>query len=101
MIDVTDAGCRRLGFATAFSLTRPTPAGSPVLPETQTHYGKGDTLRVVELFATIGPRCCNPVGLRDALLRWHGMTHTVIRSAGLSDPGAQPWAPKPRPPSRN
>ncbi|GAB7549081.1 Tn3 family transposase post-transcriptional regulator TnpC [Cupriavidus sp. 8B] len=69
------------------------------MSETQTPYGKVDAealqalrdrfdttaiLRVVDQLDAIRPRCCDPAGLRDDLLRLHGMAHTVINGAALS-----------------
>ncbi|MFP4896709.1 Tn3 family transposase post-transcriptional regulator TnpC [Paraburkholderia sp. EG304] len=41
--------------------------------------------QAVDLFDTIRARC-EPDGLRDDLLRLHGMAHTVINGAGLAVP---------------
>lgn len=69
------------------------------MPDTDTPYGKVDTdamltlqqsfdttviLRLVDQIDTIRARCCDPAGLRDDLLRLHGMAHTVINGAALS-----------------
>ncbi|MFM0515090.1 Tn3 family transposase post-transcriptional regulator TnpC [Paraburkholderia sp. RL17-373-BIF-A] len=68
------------------------------MPDTETPYGavdadalqslqqRYDTLAIqqaVDLFDTIRVRC-GPDGLRDDLLRLHGMAHTVINGASLS-----------------
>lgn len=69
------------------------------MPETQTPYGKVDTaalqalreafdttaiLRLVEQLDAIRARYGDPNGLRDDLLRLHGMAHTVINGARLT-----------------
>lgn len=69
------------------------------MPETQTPYGNVDTeglqslqesfdtlaiLRIADQLDVIRSRCCDPAGLRDDVLRLHGMAHTVINGAGLS-----------------
>ncbi|CAN7779225.1 Tn3 family transposase post-transcriptional regulator TnpC [Cupriavidus necator] len=69
------------------------------MPDTDTPYGKVDTealqalrdmfdtttiLRVVDQLDAIRSRCSDPAGLRDDLLRLHGMAHTVINGAALS-----------------
>ncbi|HDR9038970.1 TPA: Tn3 family transposase post-transcriptional regulator TnpC [Burkholderia contaminans] len=68
------------------------------MPETNTPYGDVDSdalqslqqtfdtraiLHAVELLDGIRARCA-PDGLRDDLLRVHGMAHTVINGASLS-----------------
>ena len=40
-------------------------------------------LRAVDQLDVIRSRCCDPAGLRDDLLRLHGMAHTVINGGAL------------------
>ncbi|QRQ85919.1 Tn3 family transposase post-transcriptional regulator TnpC [Cupriavidus oxalaticus] len=69
------------------------------MPDIDTPYGKVDAealqalrdtfdtttiLRVVDQLDAIRARCCEPAGLRDDLLRLHGMAHTVINGAALA-----------------
>ncbi|WP_354687860.1 Tn3 family transposase post-transcriptional regulator TnpC [Cupriavidus necator] len=69
------------------------------MPDIDTPYGKVDTvalqalqesfdtttiLRVVDQLDAIRSRCRDPAGIRDDLLRLHGMAHTVINGASLS-----------------
>ncbi|MGT2454019.1 Tn3 family transposase post-transcriptional regulator TnpC [Cupriavidus basilensis] len=69
------------------------------MPDTDTPYGRVDAealqalrdtfdtttiLRAVDQLDAIRSRCCDPAGLRDDLLRLHGMAHTVINGAALS-----------------
>ncbi|WP_432263192.1 Tn3 family transposase post-transcriptional regulator TnpC [Cupriavidus sp. TMH.W2] len=69
------------------------------MPDIDTPYGKVDAdalqalqdtfdttaiLRLVDQMDAIRARCCDPAGLRDDLLRLHGMAHTVINGAALS-----------------
>ncbi|QEZ48978.1 Tn3 family transposase post-transcriptional regulator TnpC [Cupriavidus oxalaticus] len=69
------------------------------MPDTDTPYGRVDAealqvlqetfdttaiLRAVDQLDVIRARCCDPAGLRDDLLRLHGMAHTVINGAALS-----------------
>ncbi|WP_439673178.1 Transposase (plasmid) [Cupriavidus necator] len=69
------------------------------MPDIDTPYGKVDAealqtlqetfdtfaiLRVLDQLDAIRVRCCDPAGLRDDLLRLHGMAHTVINGAALS-----------------
>ncbi|WP_186426159.1 Tn3 family transposase post-transcriptional regulator TnpC [Cupriavidus metallidurans] len=69
------------------------------MPDTDTPYGRVDTgalqalqksfdtttiMRVVDQLDAIRSRCSDPAGIRDDLLRLHGMAHTVINGASLS-----------------
>ncbi|RWA53097.1 transposase [Cupriavidus sp. UYMSc13B] len=69
------------------------------MPDIDTPYGKVDAdalqtlqetfdtttiLRAVDQLDVIRARCCEPTGLRDDLLRLHGMAHTVINGAPLA-----------------
>lgn len=69
------------------------------MPDTDTPYGRVDTgalqalqksfdtttiMRVVDQLDAIRSRCSDPAGIRDDLLRLHGMAHTVINGAALS-----------------
>ncbi len=82
----------------AYSLSQPGLFGEHAMPETNTPYGDVDSdalqslqqtfdtraiLHAVELLDGIRARCA-PDGLRDDLLRVHGMAHTVINGASLS-----------------
>lgn len=75
------------------------------MPDIDTPYGRVDAaalhalrdtfdtttvLRVVEQLDAIRARCCEPAGLRDDLLRLHGMAHTLINGAALSYPTTGP-----------
>lgn len=75
------------------------------MPDTDTPYGRVDAealqalrdtfdtttiLRVVDHLDAIRARCCEPAGLRDDLLRLHGMAHTLINGAALSYPTTGP-----------
>ncbi|CAG9169827.1 Tn3 family transposase post-transcriptional regulator TnpC [Cupriavidus pinatubonensis] len=69
------------------------------MPDIDTPYGKVDAdalqalqdtfdttaiLSLVDQMDAIRARLCDPAGLRDDLLRLHGMAHTVINGAALS-----------------
>lgn len=75
------------------------------MPDIDTPYGRVDAaalqalrdtfdttaiLRVVDQLDAIRLRCCEPAGLRDDLLRLHGMAHTLINDAALSYPATGP-----------
>jgi hypothetical protein len=63
-----------------------TPYGAVDADALQSLQQRYDTLviqQAVDLFDTIRVRC-GPDGLRDDLLRLHGMAHTVINGASLS-----------------
>ncbi|AJZ56101.1 putative tnpA repressor protein [Paraburkholderia fungorum] len=65
-----------------------TPYGAVDADALQSLQQRYDTLviqQAVDLFDTIRVRC-GPDGLRDDLLRLHGMAHTVINGASLSYP---------------
>ena len=66
----------------------------PTLRELQDTYDTTVLLRMVDELDAILAEAREEDGLRDLLLRLHGMTHTVLNGAGMSVPTGEDTLPE-------